>query len=107
MWQKELPWFFTLCHQEFCKGNLIAFEVLMALAFAHCFGFYTPKPLADFLDIPPQKFYAQVKDWSLYDLVDFTPRSGMSVKPKVGASRRVGRRRRAAGQTVLHYFQGV
>jgi hypothetical protein len=40
----------------------------MALAFAHLFGFYNPKQLADFLDIPPQKLYAQLKDWSLYYL---------------------------------------
>ena len=40
----------------------------MALAFAHFFGFYNPKQLADFLDIPPQKISAQLKDWSVYSL---------------------------------------
>jgi hypothetical protein len=30
-------------------------KVLMALAVAHLFGFYNPKQLADFLDIPHQK----------------------------------------------------
>ena len=56
MWQQEFTWFFVLFHREFRQGNRIAFEVLMALAFAHFFGFYNPKQLADFLDIPHQKF---------------------------------------------------
>jgi len=68
MWQQEFTWFFALFHHEFRRGNLIAFEVLMALAFAHFFGFYNPKQLADFLNIPPQKRSAQVKDWSVYFL---------------------------------------
>ena len=68
MWQQEFTWFFVLFHREFRQGNRIAFEVLMALAFAHFFGFYNPKQLADFLDIPHQKLYAQLKDWSLYYL---------------------------------------
>jgi len=68
MWQHELTWFFALFHHEFRQGNRIAFEVLMALAFAHLFGFYNPKQLADFLDIPHQKLYTQLKEWSLYYL---------------------------------------
>jgi hypothetical protein len=68
MWQQELTWFFALFHQEFRQGNPIAFEVLMALAFAHFFGFCNPKQLADFLDIPHQKLYVQLKDWSIYYL---------------------------------------
>jgi len=68
MWQQEFTWFFTLFHHDFRQGKRIAFEVLMTLAFAHFFGFYNPKQLADFLDIPHQKFYAQLKDWSLYSL---------------------------------------
>jgi len=68
MWQREFTWFFALFHHEFRRGNRIAFEVLMALAFAHFFGFYNPKQLADFLDIPHQKLYRQLKDWSLYYL---------------------------------------
>jgi hypothetical protein len=63
MWQPELLWFFTLFHHEFRKNNPIAFEVLVVLAVAHLFGFYTPKPLADFLDVPHQKFSAEFKDW--------------------------------------------
>jgi hypothetical protein len=66
MWQQEFTWFFALFHHEFRQGHRIAFEVLMALAFAHFFGFYNPKQLADFLDIPHQKLYAQLKDCSLY-----------------------------------------
>jgi Transposase DDE domain len=68
MWQQEFTWFFALFHHEFRPGKRMAFEVLMALAFAHFFGFYNPKPLADFLDIPPQKLYRQLKDWSVYYL---------------------------------------
>lgn len=68
MWQKEFTWFFALFHHEFRQGNRIAFEVLMVLAFAHLFGFYNPKQLADFLAIPHQKLYAQLKDWSVYYL---------------------------------------
>ena len=66
MWQQELIWFFALFHQEFRKNNPIAFEVLMVLAIAHLFGFYNPKQLADFLHVPHQKFYAELKDWSVY-----------------------------------------
>ena len=68
MWQQEFTWFFALFHHEFRQGHRIAFEVLMALAFAHLFGFYNPKQVADFLDIPHQQLYTQVKDWSLYSI---------------------------------------
>src|SRR6266699_5717069 len=34
MWQQEFTWFFVLFHREFRQGNRLAFEVLMALAFA-------------------------------------------------------------------------
>src|SRR5437773_4510154 len=40
----------------------------MMLAFTHLFGFYNPKQLADFLGIPHQKFYAELKNWSVYHL---------------------------------------
>jgi len=74
MWQQEFTWFFVLFHHEFRQGNRIAFEVLMALAFAHFFGFFNPKQLADFLDIPHQKLYAQLKDWSVYYLKEMLMR---------------------------------
>ena len=66
MWQQEFLWFFTLFQHEFRKNNPIAFEVLVVLAVAHLFGFYNPKQLADFLDVPHQKFYAELNDWSVY-----------------------------------------
>ncbi len=66
MWQQEFIWFFAIFHQEFRKNNPIAFEVLMVLAIANLFGFYNPKQLADFLDVPHQKFYAELKEWSVY-----------------------------------------
>ena len=68
MWQQEFTWFFAFFQHEFRQGNRIAFEVLMGLAFAHFFGLYNPKQLADFLGIPHQKLYAQLKDWSVYYL---------------------------------------
>lgn len=68
MWQKEFTWFFSLFQREFRKNNPIAFEVIMVLALAHLFGIYNPKQLADFLGIPHQSFYRQLKDWSLYHL---------------------------------------
>ena len=41
---------------------------LLVLAFTHLFGYYNPKQFADFLDIPHQKLYSYLKDWSLYHL---------------------------------------
>jgi hypothetical protein len=66
MWQQELRWFFTIFHHEVRKNNAIAFEVLMVLAVAHLFGFYNPKQLADFLEVPHQQFYTELKAWSVY-----------------------------------------
>jgi hypothetical protein len=68
MWQQEFIWFFTIFHHEFRKNNPIAFELLMVLAVANLFGFYNPKQLADFLEVPHQTFYAELKDWSLYHI---------------------------------------
>src|SRR5882724_1915300 len=68
MWPQEFIWFFAIFHQEFRQGNCIAFEVLMMLALAHFFGFYNPKQLADFLGIPRQKFYTELKHWGAYHL---------------------------------------
>ena len=66
MWQQEFTWFFAIFHHEFRKNNPIAFETLMVLAVANLFGFYNPKQLADFLEVPHQKFYTELKDWSVY-----------------------------------------
>jgi hypothetical protein len=68
MWQQEFLWFFTIFHQEFRKNNGVAFETLMVLAIAHVFGFYNPKQLADFLEVPHQQFYTVLKDWSVYQV---------------------------------------
>jgi hypothetical protein len=68
MWQPEFLWFFTIFYQEFRKNNPIAFEVLMVLAVAHLFGFYNPKQVADFLEVPHQQFYTELKDWSVYQV---------------------------------------
>jgi len=46
----------------------MAFEILMMLAMAHFFRFYNPKELADFLEIPHQQLYVNIKDWSLHYL---------------------------------------
>jgi hypothetical protein len=68
MWQQEFLWFFTIFHQEFRKNNGVAFETLMVLAVAHLFGFYNPKQLADFLEVPHQQFSTVLKDWSVYQV---------------------------------------
>jgi hypothetical protein len=68
MWQQEFIWFLTIFHHEFRKNNGVAFEVLMVLAVANLFGFYNPKQLADFLDVPHQQFYTVLKDWSVYQV---------------------------------------
>src|SRR3977135_4737015 len=66
MWQQEFLWFFTIFHQEFRKNNGVAFETLMVLAVAHLFGFYNPKKLWDFLEVPHQQFSTELKEWSVY-----------------------------------------
>src|SRR3989442_12970158 len=66
MWQQEFIWFFTIFHHEFRKNNAIAFEERMVLAVAHVFGFYNPKQLADFLEVPHQQFSTELKEWSVY-----------------------------------------
>jgi hypothetical protein len=68
MWQQEFLWVFTIFHQEFRKNNGGAFETLMVLAVAHLFGFYNPKQLADFLEVPHQQFYTVLKAWSVYQV---------------------------------------
>lgn len=40
----------------------------MVLALANLFGFYNPKQLADYLEVPHQQFYAHLQDWSLYQV---------------------------------------
>ena len=68
MLDPALSWFFLTFGKEFRQGKLVAFQPLMFLALAHFFGGYNPKQLADFLGIPHQKLYAQLKEWSLYYL---------------------------------------
>jgi hypothetical protein len=66
MWLQEFIGFFAIFHHEFRKNNPSACDVLMVLAVANVWGFYTPKHLADLLDVPHQKFSAERKDWSVY-----------------------------------------
>jgi hypothetical protein len=68
MWQQEFIWFFSIFHHEFRKNNGVAFETLMVLAVANLFGFYNPKQLADFLEVPHQQFYTVLKGWSVYQV---------------------------------------
>jgi len=65
---ETLTWFFIFFQQEFRSGNKEAFQTLMGLSLAHFFGCYTPKQLADFLGIPPQRLYEKLKTFSLYSL---------------------------------------
>ena len=50
------------------RGNIDAFQTLMGLSLAHFFGCYNPKQLADYLGIPHQRLYEQLKTLSLYSL---------------------------------------
>jgi len=102
MWQQEFTWFFTLFHQEFRKNNPIAFEVLMVLSLAHLFGFYNPKQVADFLDIPHQSFYSELKGWSLYHVkkmlrLFMVKKAAEKLKPVMSKS---GSTRSRAGVTI-------
>jgi hypothetical protein len=64
----ELKWFFIMFGNDFRQGKQEAFETLMLLAVAHCFKWYNPKEMADFLGIPYQRVYAELQTWSLYYL---------------------------------------
>src|SRR3990172_317100 len=68
MLDNSLSWFFIIFSSEFRQNKIDAFETIMFLAIAHCFGFYNPKQLADFLGIPHQTFYHSLKEFSLYYL---------------------------------------
>lgn len=65
MLKDALPWFFVPFREEFRQGKKLAFELLMFLSLAHFFGGYTPKQLADFLGIPHQRLYRELKTWRL------------------------------------------
>jgi hypothetical protein len=69
MLDNYLSWFFIIFSSEFRQNKIDAFETIMFLAIAHCFGFYNPKQLADFLGIPHQIFliliYFVVNDYTL------------------------------------------
>jgi len=87
MWQQEFIWFFAIFHQEFQKNNPSAFEVLIVLAVANLFGFYNPKQLADFLEVPHQRFYAELQEWSLYHrLLTAFFKNRPSNRPSIGDS---------------------
>ena len=65
---ESFTWFFVLFHREFRRGNIDVFQTLMGLSLAHFFGCYNPKQLADYLGIPHQPLYEQLKTLSLYSL---------------------------------------
>jgi len=68
MLDKEFRWFFITFGKEFLQNNIEAFETLMFLSLAHFFGLYNPKEFADYLNIPFQHLYGQLKEFSLYRL---------------------------------------
>ena len=68
MLEDALRWYFVTFGQEFRQGKKEAFELVMFLSLAHFFGLYNPKQLADFLGIPHQRLYSELKTWSLYRL---------------------------------------
>ncbi len=64
-------WFFIAFGTILKKGGKEgkeAFELLMFLSLAHFFGLYNPKQLADYLGIPYQRLYKELKTWSIYQL---------------------------------------
>ena len=91
MLHKELTWFFVIFSREFRQDKRIAFETLMFLATAHFFGFYNPKQLADFLDIPHQGLYRAIEGWSIYYLREMLVRfmvrqAAEELRPLLGKS---------------------
>lgn len=66
MFKDTLTWYFVTFSQEFRQGKKQAFELVLFLSLMHFFGLYNPKQLADFLGIPHQRLYSELKTWSLY-----------------------------------------
>ena len=66
MLKDALTWFFVTFSEEFRQGKKQAFELILFLSLMHFFGVYNPKQLADFLGIPHQRLYSELKTWSLY-----------------------------------------
>jgi len=68
MLEQAFNWFLTTHAQILRKGDKYGFEVLMLMSIANVFGIYTPKELADYLDIRSQALYTHLKSLSLYSL---------------------------------------
>ena len=68
MLEQAFNWFLITHAAILRKGDKQGFEVLMLMSVAHVFGLYTPKELADYLDIRSQPLYAHLKSLSLYSL---------------------------------------
>ena len=66
MLNDTLTWFFVTFSEEFRQGKKQAFEFIIFLSLAHFFELYNPKQIADFLGIPHQRLYSELKTWSLY-----------------------------------------
>lgn len=58
---EQFKWFFILFSKEFTRGKQ-AFEIVMFLSLSHYFGFFNPKQLADYLNVPHQRLYEYLKD---------------------------------------------
>ncbi len=68
MLEQAFSWFLTTHSQILKKGKKQGFETLMLMSVAHLFRIYTPKELADYLDISFQSLYGRLKSMSLYSL---------------------------------------
>ena len=68
MLEQGFRWFLTTHSQILRKGKKQGFETLMFMSVAHLFGIYTPKELADYLEISPQSLYSRLQSLSLYSL---------------------------------------
>lgn len=68
MLEQSFSWFLTTHSQILRKGEKQGFQTLMLMSIAHLFGIYTPKELADYLNISFQSLYGRLKSLSLYSL---------------------------------------
>jgi len=55
----------VILRQKFRQHREAAFEVLLMVALGHLFECYTPHQLAEQLDIPKQRLYDEMKNWSV------------------------------------------
>lgn len=68
MFDHALLWFKVVFEKDFRQKNIDAFQTFTFLALAHFFGFYNPKQVADYLEVPFQELYRHLRTYSLHTL---------------------------------------